>query len=234
MSTKNMEQTVGRRHLSCLYHARVHRQKRDLMSLSAPNTVRCSRRPLIAAVVTKSALVTAALAMAALLVAGCSSSGSSGPGNSAVSRVYGPGAYQLRGERRGYSAEIIVKQIKNGIVVLAAGGSYRMSTHLRVPGFRFAFYENGRKQLTWTTPTSSDCRVSYASGYHPVCLSAAHIPAGKTPRTDLIGRCSHPVFLPDTGTEVKLIAENKVNGLRYTVKSVGILLLSRRGAGAEQ
>ena len=212
----------------------MHRQKRDLISLSATNTVLCSRRPLIAAVVTKSALVAAALAMAALLVAGCSSSGSSGPGNSAVSRVYGSGAYQLRGERRGYSAEIIVKQIKNGIVVLAAGGSYRMSTHLCVPGFSFAFYENGRKQLTWTAPTSSDCRVSYASGYHPVCLSAAHIPAGKTPRTDLIGRCSHPVFLPDTGTEVKLIAENKVNGLRYTVKSVGILLLSRSGAGAEQ
>jgi hypothetical protein len=234
MSMKNMEQTVGRRHLSCLYHARVHRQKRDPMSLSATNTALCSRRPYIAAVVTKRTLVAAALAMAALLVAGCSSSGSSGPGNSAVSRVYGSGAYQLRGERRGYSAEIIVKQIKNGIVVLAAGGSYRMSTHLCVPGFSFTFYENGRKQLTWTAPTSSDCRVSYASGYHPVCLSAAHIPAGKTPRTDLIGRCSHPVFLPDTGTEVKLIAENKVNGLRYTVKSVGILLLSRSGAGAEQ
>lgn len=172
------------------------------------------------------------------LLAGCSSPGlhgSGGPGGSAVSRAYGPGAYRLRGHARGYSAEVIVRQVKGGIAVLAAGGSYTMSNRLCVPGFSFVFNENGKERLKWAVPAWSDCLRRYASGDHLVCLSSAHVPVGATPGGEPAGRCDHPVFpAAHTGVDASLTAENKVTGVRYTVKSVGILLLPRSEAGGEQ
>lgn len=182
---------------------------------------------------TRALAVAAGLAVAALLGAGCTTPGPGGPGNPDMARVYGPGAYQLRGHGGGYAAELIVKQIKNGIVVLAAGGSYKTSSHLCAPGFSFSFYKHGRKQLTWAAPWGPDCSVKYTSGDHLVCLSSSHVSARNTPRTDLMG-CAHPVFPAFTGTDVKLTAENKVTDLRYTVRSFGILLLPRSGARSEQ
>lgn len=178
-------------------------------------------------------LIAAGMAVLTLLAACTSPAPRSSPAWDA-SRTFGPGAYVLRGHERGYSAQVVVKQVEGGIAVLAAGGSYRMGSHLCSPGFRFVFSVNGRPRLAWDAPPVDNCLTGYAPPNRLVCLSSSDVKAGPAPGADLIGGCDHPVFPVGTGTGASLTAIRKTTGTRYTVKTVGIALLPRNGARTEQ
>jgi hypothetical protein len=180
------------------------------------------------------ALTVAAAAAITLLTAACSSLGLSGSGDAfggaALPAAYGSGVYRLRAHTDGYSAEVIVKQAKGGIAVLAVEGAFNKRSHLCTPGLTFALNENESARLTWTMPTQPGCVKKYTSSDYLVCLSSSRIPAGAMPKGDLIAGCDHPVLPVSTGISASLTAKMQATGARYLVDSVGIILRPRSTA----
>lgn len=184
------------------------------------------------------ALTVAGAAAVTLLMAACSSLGLSGSGDalggSALPAAYGSGVYRLRGHTEGYSAEVIVKQAKGGIAVLAVQGSFDKHGHLCAPGLAFALNENDSGSLKWTMPAQPGCVKKYTSSDYLVCLSATGIPGEAMPKGDLIAGCDHPVLPVNTGINASLTAKKRATGVRYLVNSVGIILLPLSRAGREK
>jgi hypothetical protein len=156
--------------------------------------------------------------------------------------VYGAQAYRVGGETRGYSAELLLKQVPGGVAILAVGGSYHMKHKLCQPELTFIWRVRGHKRLEWGAPAGTGCVFGNASGYRTVCMADSRHPHGATamgrrvPKTDLIAGCEHPVMPLDiTGTLARVSALRwaAFHG-RAPVASVGILLLPRSTAHSEQ
>ena len=175
-------------------------------------------------------LTIAGAAALTVLIAGCSSLNLTGAGDmvgGSPPSAYGSGAYQLRGHTDGYTAEVIVRQAKGGIAVLAVAGAFSKRRHLCAPELSFVLNESDSGSLKWTMPTQAGCISSYASSDYLVCLSAADVPAGAMPEGDRVSGCDHPVLPVSTGINASLTARRQATGSRYVVNSVGIILRPR-------
>ncbi|HUZ23084.1 MAG TPA: hypothetical protein VMV07_04900 [Streptosporangiaceae bacterium] len=181
------------------------------------------------------ALTVAGAAALTLLTVACGSLGLSSAGDelggSALPAAYGSGVYRLRGHTGGYTAEVIVKQAKGGIAVVAVKGAFHRRRQLCAPGLTFALNENDSGRLKWTMPPQPGCAKNYISSEYLVCLSSSRIPAGAMPKGDSIAGCDHPVLPVSTGINASLTARNQSTGIRYLVSSIGIVLRTAGKAG---
>jgi hypothetical protein len=179
---------------------------------------------------------------AAVLSAACSGSspqGPQGPATAAVLHEYGHGSYWLGTATKTYSAEVIVKPVRGGVAVLAAGGYLAISSGVCVPNIDYSFLANGRTWFSWKTPLYEQCPVSrLASGFYRVCIAVpghqgqVGLAPAAAPGSDLIGGCVRPVIPLHASVIARLLSENK-HGTWQAVASVSFTIQARSNAASD-
>jgi hypothetical protein len=183
--------------------------------------------------------IVAGAAGLALLAAACGTTAAStqGPRGAATAkalRAYGGHAYRLGTEKGDYSTELIARQVRGGIAVLAVGYSFDRTQGLWSPALTITFYWQGSPLYRSALAVWQHHAFDYASGYRPICISSSG-PMPNDAVSEYVGAgCTHPVFPIDVAAKSSLTAENASNGERYVVTSAGIILFSQSGASSEQ